>query len=199
VHAPEHAVDLARLSGYLHQGERAREAAQERVLLRFWHRLPWLIVGLLGAIVAARVVAGYERALEQDVMIAFFIPGIVYLADAVGTQTEAVVIRGLSLGASIRQMAARELATGVALGITLGAVFYPFALLLGTSSELAAAVSISLAAACAIANLIALLVPWAVQGMGRDPAFGSGPLATVIQDIVSILVYFAVVSAMVLQ
>ena len=193
--AREHADDMARMSGYLHQGDRARDAAEERVLLRFWHRLPWLIVGLAGAIVAAKVVAGFEHTLEQDVMIAYFIPGIVYLAAAVGTQTQAVVIRGLSLGVSTRGVAIRELATGIALGVTLGLLFYPFALLIGTSSQLAVAVSASLAAASALANVIALVVPLSIERLGRDPAFGSGPLATVIQDIMSILVYFAVVSA----
>lgn len=197
--AREHADDMARLSGYLHQGESARAATEEHVMRRFWHRLPWLVVGLIGAVVAAQVVAGFEHALEQDVMIAFFIPGIVYLADAVGTQTEAVVIRGLSLGVTVRRIVARELATGAVLGATLGALFFPAALLLGTGSQLALAVAVSLALACATANLIAIAVPWALQRLGRDPAFGSGPLATVIQDILSILVYFAIVSAVVLS
>jgi magnesium transporter len=60
--------------------------------------LPWLFLGLLGAIIAADIVGAFERRLEEHVLLAFFIPGIVYLADAVGTQTEALVIRGLSVG-----------------------------------------------------------------------------------------------------
>ena len=28
--------------------------------------------------------------------------------------------------------------------------------------------------------------------LGRDPAFGSGPLATVIQDLMSLVIYFLV-------
>ena len=38
-------------------------------------------------------------------------------------------------------------------------------------------------------------MPWLIARSGRDPAFGSGPLATVIQDILSLLVYFGVVKA----
>jgi Mg/Co/Ni transporter MgtE len=48
-------------------------------------------VGLLGALLAADIVGAYEQQLQANVMLAFFIPGIVYLADAVGTQTEALV------------------------------------------------------------------------------------------------------------
>ena len=53
---------------------------------RFRHRLPWLLIGLGGALLAADVVALFETQLRLHVMLAFFIPGIIYLADAVGTQ-----------------------------------------------------------------------------------------------------------------
>ena len=42
-----------------------------------------------------------------------------------------------------------------------------------------------------------MLLPALFQHFGRDPAFGSGPLATVIQDLLSIVVYFAVAVAIV--
>ena len=40
-----------------------------------------------------------------------------------------------------------------------------------------------------------MTLPWLFQRFGYDPAFGSGPLATVIQDLLSIVVYFAIASA----
>jgi magnesium transporter len=52
---------------------------------RVWHRLPWLLLGLAGALVAADLVGWFEAQLRVQVMLAFFLPGIVYLADAVGT------------------------------------------------------------------------------------------------------------------
>ena len=58
-------------------------------------------------------------------MLAFFIPGIVYLADAVGTQTETVVVRGLSVGVAMRQMVGRELLSGLAIGVVLAVVATP--------------------------------------------------------------------------
>jgi magnesium transporter len=39
-----------------------------------------------------------------------------------------------------------------------------------------------------------MTLPWAIQRFGKDPAFGSGPLATVIQDLLSILIYFVIAS-----
>jgi magnesium transporter len=46
----------------------------------------------------------------------------------------------------------------------------------------------------ALATTVGLLLPWALARTGRDPAFGSGPLATIIQDTVSLLIYFAIAS-----
>ena len=59
--------------------------------------MPWLLVGLVGAFLAADSVGLFEDRLQATVVLAFFVPGVVYLADAVGTQTEALVIRGLSV------------------------------------------------------------------------------------------------------
>jgi magnesium transporter len=37
-------------------------------------------------------------------------------------------------------------------------------------------------AACSVATVIAMTLPWVIRRLGKDPAFGSGPLATVVQD-----------------
>lgn len=118
---------MARLGGYLHDTAAARRASEERVVRRFWHRLPWLLVGLAGALLAAILVGVFEDALRRNVVLAFFVPGIVYMADAVGTQTETLVIRGLSVGVPIRMVLKRELLTGLAIGVTLAVAFLPVA------------------------------------------------------------------------
>ena len=188
----EHDEDIARLGGYLASTDRARQAAEEPVGRRLLHRLPWLVLGLLGAMASAGIIHAFEDDLQANILLAIFVPSVVYLADAVGTQTEAVVIRGLSVGISIRQVARRELASGLVIGLAVAAVFYPFATIAWGDSTVALAVSLALLASCSIATLVAMTLPWLFDRIGLDPAFGSGPLATVIQDLLSIAVYFAV-------
>jgi magnesium transporter len=187
----EHAEDLARLSGYMHDAASARSASAEPVLRRFVHRLPWLIIGLAGAFFSADIVGAFEARLEEKLLLVFFVPGIVYLADAVGTQTETLVIRGLSLGVPVRMVAMRELATGVVIGLGLGLVTYPLVLLRWGDASVALTVALALVLACAIANSIALLLPALFHRAGIDPAFGSGPLATVVQDLLSLVIYLS--------
>jgi magnesium transporter len=188
----EHEEDLARLGGFLSRASAARMASQEVVVRRLWHRLPWLALGLLGAMASALVVASFEGELRKQVLLAFFVPAVVYMADAVGTQTEALVIRGMALGVPVRAVVARELTTGLVIGVLLGALFFPFVFVAWGEASVAAAVALSLAISCAIATVVAMALPYTLARFGRDPAFGSGPLATVIQDLLSIVAYFAV-------
>jgi len=190
----EHDEDLARLGGYMAGSAQARRAAEESITRRLWHRFPWLLLGLLGAMASTVIVGAFEAQLEQKVLLAFFVPAVVYMADAVGTQTEAVVIRGLSVGVRLRPIVGRELLTGVAIGAGIGAAFFAFALLVWDDSRASAAVALALVASCSIATVLAMVLPWTFQRVGSDPAFGSGPLATVIQDLVSIAVYLAIAS-----
>ena len=188
----EHEEDLSRLGGFIKSTSTAREASQEPVERSLVHRLPWLVVGLAGALLAADLVGWFEHQLEVKVLLAFFIPGIVYLADAVGTQTETVVVRGLSVGVPLRRMVRRELLTGLVIGISLGALATPFVWWRWADVDIALTVGLAIFAACSTATLAAMTLPWLLTRCGTDPAFGSGPLATVIQDLLSILIYFLI-------
>lgn len=193
----EHDEDLTRLGGFLRGTSAARTASTEPVERRFVHRLPWLLVGLAGALLAAVIVGRFERDLEQTVMLAFFIPGMVYLADAVGTQTETIVVRGLSVGVTMRRMVARELLAGLAIGSALAAIAGLVIWWRWGDSSIALVVGLALFAACSTATLAAMLLPWLFNRAGRDPAFGSGPLATVIQDLLTIIIYFAIATVVI--
>jgi magnesium transporter len=193
----EHDEDMARLSGVISSTANARHASEEPLAPRLWHRAPWLVLGLIGSALAATLMGGFEDELARDLRLAYFVPGIVYMADAVGTQTEALCIRGLSVGVSIRHVLRLEVLTGLALGVLLGGATIPAVWLAFGSADLALAVGIALFAACAVATAVAMSLPWLMASLGRDPAFGSGPLATVVQDLLSLLIYFVVAQAIV--
>jgi magnesium transporter len=193
----EHEEDLARLGGFLSGASAARTASVEAVTQRLWHRLPWLALGLVGAMASAVIVGAFEDEIRKQILLALFLPAVVYMADAVGTQTETVVIRGMALGVPIRTVFARELVTGLVIGLLLGSAFFAFALAVWTDARVAAAVGVALGISCSVASIVAMALPYGLARLGRDPAFGSGPLATVIQDLLSIVAYFGVASLLV--
>lgn len=126
-------------------------------------------------------------------------PGIVYMADAVGTQTETLSIRGLSVGVQLRRIVARELFTRLLIGIAPALVILPIGVIMLAAVRVTAAVAIALLAASPAATLVAMALPWLLgrlrpgpglrQRSGRD-----GAVATVIQDLLSLLIYFFVAS-----
>lgn len=193
----EHVEDIHRLAGIRRETGIARRALDAPPLRRARDRLPWLILGLAGSALATYVMSRFEAALNTQLALAFFVPGLVYLADAIGTQTEAVVVRGLSLAhVGIGRLLGGELRTGLIIGLVLGGITLPAVWLAFMDFRLAFAVSGALVVAGGLATTVGLLLPWWLSRLKRDPAFGSGPLATVIQDVLTLLTYFAFVSVL---
>jgi magnesium transporter len=192
----EHVEDLHRFTGIHREEAKARHAIEDPPLRQLRHRLPWLLAGLAGSALATAAMAGFESTLSENIAVAFFIPGIVYLADAIGTQSEAIAVRGLSLTrAGIGHLVGAEIRTGLLIGACLGAASFVPIWLVFDNVRLAAAVCSAIFAAGSIAAALGILLPWALARGGRDPALGSGPIATVIQDILSVIVYLGVVAA----
>lgn len=195
----EHVEDLHRLAGITRESDEARQALEDPPLRRVRHRLPWLLVGLVGSAIATGVVAQFEAALAAVPALAFFVPGLVYLADAIGTQSEAVAVRGLSLSrAGLPRLLACEIRTGLLIGVVLAGLAFPLVWAGFGDLRLATAVAGALACASLVATVLGLLLPWALGRLGSDPAYGSGPLATIMQDVLTLLIYFAFVSSVVL-
>ena len=195
----EHVEDLHRLAGITRESEHALHALEEPPMRRLRHRLPWLVVGLGGSVVATYVVAQFETALAAQPALAFFVPGLVYLADAIGTQSEAVAVRGLSLShAPLGRLVGGELRTGLLIGLVLALLAFPMVWLAFGSVQLATTVALALGGASLVASVLGLMLPWLLARLGTDPAYGSGPLATIVQDVLSLLIYFACASVILL-
>jgi magnesium transporter len=189
----EHIEDLHRLAGIRREDSRARRAMEAPPTRRVHDRLPWLVAGLAGSVIATSVMSGFEHVLERRLAIAFFVPGIVYLADAIGTQTEAIAVRGISLShVPFRRLLAGELWTGALIGLCLGILAFPLVVLAFHDVRLAGAVSAAITFAGAVSTSVGLLFPWILSRRGADPALGSGPVATILQDVLSILIYFTI-------
>lgn len=191
----EHIEDLHRITGIRDHNSQVYHALEAPPVQRASDRLPWLLVGLLGSILATFVISRFERILEAHIFVAFFVPGIVYLADAIGTQTEAIVVRGLSFNhnASLHKLITGEMWTGLLIGFALAVLSFPLVLAAFGNPRLAFAVAFTVIAAGGVATSVGLLFPWLLYSIGKDPALGSGPVATIVQDVLSLLIYFVII------
>ena len=191
----EHVEDLHRLAGIKRETTVARHAMDAPPLRRARDRLPWLIIGLIGSALATFVMSRFEAALNEKLALAFFIPALVYLADAIGTQTEAVTVRGLSLShVGNARLLDGEVRTGLINGLVLGGLTFPVVWWVFGEVRLALAVGGSLFVAGELATSIGLLFPGCCRACTWTRLFGNGPIATVLQDVLTLLTNFAIVS-----
>lgn len=164
-------------------------------------RLPWLIIGLIAGGLTTIAVSRFEHILQSEVRLAFFIPLIVYMSGAVGTQTETIFVRNASKGRlrakSLVKYAVKELFQGVALGAIFGVLVAIFAYSWLGSSSVAATVGTAMAASVACATLVGLAIPAILKQEHQDPALGAGPFTTVTQDFVSLMIYFAIATLLI--
>jgi magnesium transporter len=195
--AREHREDMHRFAGILKERAGSRHALEDPPGRRAVRRLPWLLVGLALSAAATGVMARFETALQANVTIAFFIPALVYLTDAIGTQTEAIAIRGLSARRKpLPRILLLELMTGGMIGLVLAIVAFAGVWLVFGDALLGLGVAISLLIAGTLASSLGLVLPWMLAKVRIDPAFGTGPVATIIQDVLTIMVYFAVITTL---
>ena len=191
----EHIEDINRLAGILRNDRQARAAMEGSRLSHAVSRLPWLVIGLVGGGLATWVMSAFEAQLEDRIAVAFFIPAMVYLAGAIGTQSVTIAVRGLSVSRlGLGELTASELVTGLIIGFVLAALAFPAIVWFMDDIRLAAAVCLALIVAATLSTTIGLLLPWAIWKSGGDPALGSGPLATILQDIVTLVAYFLTVA-----
>jgi magnesium transporter len=88
-----------------------------------------------------------------------------------------------------------EVAAGFVIGAVLALLAFAGVVAAYADVRLAAAVGAAILAAGTIATTIGLSLPWLLSRIGLDPALGSGPVATIIQDVLSILIYVLAVAA----
>ncbi len=156
-------------------------------------RIPWLVFGLFGGIFAASIVSFFESSIKSYFILAAFIPLIVYMADAVGSQTQTIFIRNLVLNAevNVRKYLFKEIVTGFILASILGGLLFFLSMLThNVPYFIGLILGISLFFTVLGAMAIGVLMPSLIRKMKKDPAVGSGPLATIVRDITSLIIYF---------
>lgn len=192
----EHTEDVLRFAGVDHEVGGPDMLLDAPPLTHVRSRLPWLIVGLLGGLVAAVVVSMFEGTLVDQLILAAFIPAIVYMADAVGAQAQMLFIRALAIDRDLvlRTYLAREFIVNLMLAFVLSGLIFILSYAWIGSPVIPAILGVSIFLTVCFTVLVAVLLPWTLQQRGHDPATASGPIATVIRDIASLLIYFGVAS-----
>lgn len=185
--------DISLMAGVIDQ-----EITEESALKISRARLPWLIAGLFGGIIAAAVINQFESSLEKVLALSFFFPVIMAMGGSTGTQAATIVVRGLATGdiglMHIGKRLWMEMRVALVNALVCGIIL---ALIVGTwvsDYGLGSVVGLALVLIIVNAGVIGSAVPMALKKWNIDPALATGPFVTTSNDILSLLIYLGLVT-----
>jgi len=163
-------------------------------------RMPWLITGLAGGIAVAVIMNSFRDALESIISLAFFVPVIMAMGGNVGIQSSAIVVRELATEeftfVETGRKIFRELKVSLINGSILGLLLFIVVFLWFRDFSLGILVGSCLLFIVIWATFIGTAVPLLFHRMNVDPALATGPFITTFNDIMGVLVYLAMATAM---
>ena len=190
--------DIFRFGGIFHKVGKEYGTNKASTLTMIKTRTPWLIIGVLGGIGTASIISNFELVLSTLLALAAFAPVLAYLSDAVGTQSETLVVRSLAMDPqlAVKSYFLREFGVACALALVCGGLLSAAALIGWQDPILSLIVGLSMFLSIVAAVLISTGFPFIFMKLNIDPAIAAGPFATMISDVSTITIYFAIATGL---
>ena len=157
-------------------------------------RLPWLIIGLFGGMLAAYMISFYEADIALFPATAMFIPVITAMGGNVGIQSSAIVVKGLASNTltskNIFQSISKEISCAVINACICSSIIFILSLCFNlTSLAMPITVTTSLFIVIMFASLFGTAFPLLLNKLKIDPALATGPFITLTNDIIGLNIY----------
>ncbi|HEV8149150.1 MAG TPA: magnesium transporter, partial [Gemmatimonadales bacterium] len=150
-------------------------------------RLPWLVVNLLTAFVAAAVVAVFTNVVRALPALAAWMTIISGMGGNAGTQTLAVTVRRLALGliapAAFLNVIGKEVMVGLACGVANGVLVALVALAIHQPPRLGVVVCLAMTGNLFVAGFAGAVIPLLLERFRIDPAIASSVFVTTFTDV----------------
>ena len=163
------------------------------------NRIVWLLVLMLSSAITGGIITNYENAFAAIPILVAFIPMIMDTGGNCGSQSSTLIIRGLATDElelkDVFKIFWKEIRIAVVVGITLTIVNGLRIFVQYKNLQLAITVGLSITVTVILSKSIGCLLPLLAKKLKLDPAIMAAPLITTIVDILSILVYFQIATA----
>ena len=167
-------------------------------------RLPWLLVTLGAGAISSLIL---KRFIDnpQIAILSAFVPIIMAMGGNTGIQSSILIVRGLAVGTfderKLYSLLGHELLTGMMMGVVCGGIIgiWTYYVIGAVDSALYFAFTVGLALFCAMifAAAFGAFVPLLLNRLKIDPAVASGPFVTASNDVIALLIYYAITFALI--
>lgn len=184
----ENTEDIHHLGG-VNKEERVDSSTMES----FRSRIPWLVVNLATAVLAAATVNIFEGTIAKVVALATVMPIITGMGGNAGTQTLTIVVRGLSLGDLTKENAMRilgkEFFVGILSGLVIGGFVAIGAMLMESNPIFGVVTGVAMFLNMILANLSGYFIPVLLEKVHVDPALASAVFVTTVTDVMGFFLF----------
>ncbi len=160
-------------------------------------RLPWLVVGMFGSFLAAKIIGLFDGEVSAIPALASFIPLIGSTGGNVGIQSSALIVQSLAdktgLDTSLSERFKKVLIVAILNGLIAAIVAFAGTWALEQDWHIASVLAISIFSIVLLASLMGTLTPLVLNYLKINPAIASGPFITTTNDLLGYGVYFLVV------
>jgi len=170
--------------------------------LLYRRRIVWLVLLVFVNVFSGAALSVFEDTIAAKTVLVFFLTLLIGSGGNTGSQSATLMVRALATG-DVRMkdwgsMLLKELSVAGALGGVMAAAAAVLGIFRGglrDGPKLAAVVAISMFLIVIAGSLIGMSLPFILKQFKKDPAMASSPLVASIADIVGVLIYFSVASA----
>jgi magnesium transporter len=170
--------------------------ASMRLLYR--KRVGWLVILVVVNLLSGTMITFFEASIEAVVALVFFLPMVIASGGNAGAQSSTLMVRALAIG-DIQtrdwfRMAAKEVSVSAGLGVSMAAAIWLTGYWLG-NVEIANAIAIAMFLVVLFGSMFGMSLPFLLTRLKLDPATASVPLITSVVDVIGILLYFGIATA----
>jgi len=162
-------------------------------------RILWLVALVFGNIFSGAGIAAFEGTITAYIALVFFLPLLIGSGGNAGAQSATLMVRALATGdvrlADWGWMVGREILVAGLLGLTMALAVTLIGFLRG-GPEIAFVVCLAMILIVLVGSLIGLSLPFILTKLKLDPATASAPLITSIADVIGILIYLSIATAL---
>lgn len=174
-------------------GVSEEEYVLDSAIMKVKHRYKWLIINLATAFLAASVVGFFQKTISTFVLLAVYMPIVAGMGGNAGTQTLAVVVRGLALKQielkTAKRVIINEIIAGGINGFINGILVSAVAFLWNKSPMLGLIIGLAMIINLIIAGFFGTIIPLIMKQLGKDPASSATIFITTATDVCGFLIF----------
>ena len=163
------------------------------------NRIVWLLILMLSSAITGTIITKYENAFAAVPLLVAFLPMLMDTGGNCGSQSSTLIIRGLATDEfevkDVFKILWKEIRIAVIVGISLATINGLRIFAQYKNLQLACTVGVSITTTVILSKSIGCLLPLLAKKLKLDPAIMAAPLITTIVDILSVLVYFNIATA----